>query len=86
MCDRRALRALGVVDVADSALITRGASEPSVAKTSAGRLSWVRCDRRCFAVAVRGRRALRARGVSDVTDSALITSGAHVPSIASTLA
>ena len=78
MCCRRALRALGVLDVADSALIARGTHELRVASTLACRLSSIRCNGRGFAVAVCYRRTLRARGISDVAVSTLITRGTRV--------
>ena len=86
MCARRALRARGVSNVAYITLITRGTNELRVASTQARRLVSVRCNGRGFAVAVCARRALRARGVSDVADSTLITRGSHELRVASTQA
>ena len=65
----RALRAGGVVDVANGALITSGPHEPGTASALTRRLVRVRCHVSGFVAAVNGGRALRAGGEVDVSSS-----------------
>jgi len=83
---REGLRARGVVEVAKSTLITRSASETRVASAQACCRCYVRCHGRSFVAAVNGGRALRAGGVVDVANGALITGAPREPRTASTLA
>jgi len=65
---RRALRAVGVVDVACSALVARAPSETRIASTHTCCLFTIRCHITGFATAVNGTRALRTVGVRDGAD------------------
>jgi len=84
--DGRALRAVGVADVPNGALVARAPREPRTASTLARCLVSIRCHVRRFAAAVKDSRALRAVGVADVPNGTLVARARREPRTASTLA
>jgi len=73
------------VDIADGALITRAPREPRTASTLASCLVSIRCHISGFTAAVKNGRALRAVGVADEANGALITHSPRISRTASTL-
>ena len=81
----RALRAVGVADVADGALVTHAPREPRTASTLARGPVSIRCHVGGFAAAVKGGRALCAVRVADVAYGALVARATREPRTATTI-